>query len=381
MAKKYTKRAKSAPKKEQKKKQVRKAKKAITKTPKSELQKKENHHKFLLIGCLEFKDVLSKVIPLKGGKFGALSENGEFLIFEVKDKGFKCELSFEVPGANLFCQLGNGILVFNSFNFITFWELAGKNMNKISEHETSFSLVTYFMEPVNENICAISGPSDTIEIFKFNKTKKVNVTYLNYEKSKLKNKKSKKKDPLLEGAEGIGSIYYQKKHSRLLATHFSKILRVWNCDFEHNKYELFKEVEYVMSFTGKIIHELNNKILIGGENVITILDNNNYEIVDLVDFGNLGYDIFSMEVIKYYNFKEFVVCGLRNGRILGVDIAQKKIEFNKTKINNTGKDNELNIKDGKISFYGENISYISKVGNKNMILASSHDHTLKLIEY
>jgi len=381
MAKKYTKRAKSANKQEQKKRKAKRVKKTITKSPKNQIQKIENHHKFLLVGALQFGDVLSKVIPLKGGKFGALSESGEFLIFEVKDKGFKCELSFEVPGANLFCQLGNGILVFNSFNFITFWELAGKTMNKICEYETSFNLVTYFMEPINENICAISGPSDTIEIYKFNKNKKVNVTYLDYEKSKLKNKKSKKKEVLFEGNKGIGCIYYQKKQNRLLATHFSYILRVWNCDFEHNKYELFKEVEDIMSFTGKIIHELNNKILIGGEDAITILDNNNYEIIDLVDFGNLGYDIFSMEVIKYYNFKEFIVCGLRNGRILGVDIDKKKIEFNKIKINNTGKDNELNIKEGKISFYGENISYISKVGNKNMILVASHDHTLKLIEY
>ena len=172
MAKKYTKREKSAPKKEQKKRKVKKVKKTITKPPKKKKKKKENHHKFLLIGALQFEDVLSKVIPLKGGKFGALSESGEFLIFEVKDKGFKCELSFEVPGANLFCQLGKGILVFNSFNFISFWELAGKTMNKICENETTFSLVTYFMEPINENICAISGPSDTIEIYNLKKTKK-----------------------------------------------------------------------------------------------------------------------------------------------------------------------------------------------------------------
>ena len=88
-----------------------------------------------------------------------------------------------------------------------------------------------------------------------------------------------------------------------------------------------------------------------------------------------------MEVVNYYNFKEFVICGLRNGRLLGVDILNKKIEFNKKKINDSGKDNEMNIKDGKISFYGENIAYITKVKNTNMILVASHDHTLKLIEY
>ena len=126
MAKKYTKRAKSATKQEQKKRKAKRVKKTITKSPKNQIQKKENHHKFLLVGALQFGDVLSKVIPLKGGKFGALSESEEFLIFEVKDKGFKCELSFEVPGANLFCQLGNGILVFKRFNFIIFKELASK---------------------------------------------------------------------------------------------------------------------------------------------------------------------------------------------------------------------------------------------------------------
>ena len=36
-----------------------------------------------------------------------------------------------------------------------------------------------------------------------------------------------------------------------------------------------------MNFTGKIIHELNNKILIGREKAITILDNK-YEIIDLL---------------------------------------------------------------------------------------------------
>ena len=115
--------------------------------------------------------------------------------------------------------------------------------------------------------------------------------------------------------------------------------------------------------------------------VITILNNKNYELTDFICLGNVDYHIFSMEVIKYYNYKEFVVCGLRDGKLLGIDIINKKIEFNKKKINDTGKDNELQIKDGKISFYGENISYISKVENKNMILVVSHDHTLKLFEY
>ena len=140
-------------------------------------------------------------------------------------------------------------------------------------------------------------------------------------------------------------------------------------------------MDYITNFSGKIIHEMKNKILIGGRDVITILDNDNYEITDFVDLGNNGFDIFSIEIIKYYNFKEFVVCGLRNGKILGVDIANKRIEFVKTKKNDTGKDNEMNVKDGKLTFYGENISYLSKVGNTNMILVASHDHILKLIEY
>lgn len=131
-------------------------------------------------------------------------------------QGFKCELSFEVPDDNLFCQLGNGILVFNSFNFITFWESEGKTINKICEYETSFNLVTYFMEPINKNICAISGPSDTIEIYKFNKSKKINVSYLNYKKSsKLKNKKNKKKEALFEGNRGIVCYAFIIKKSRI----------------------------------------------------------------------------------------------------------------------------------------------------------------------
>lgn len=133
---------------------------------------------------------------------------------------------------------------------------------------------------------------------------------------------------------------------------------------------------------GKIIHELNNKILIGGNDIITILSSDTYKIIDCVDFGNKGYNIFSMEIINYYYFKEFIVCGTRNGKILGVDLDNKKIEFIKTKIHNTWKDNEINFEDGKITFFGENISYITKVKNKkNMIIVASHDHCLKLYEY
>ena len=386
MTKKYSKKKKTPLKKEKEKKvkeekKEKKLKQRKAVQPKKEIPKKEKHHKFTILSALGFEDILSKVIPIKGGKYAVLSESGEFLIFTINNKKeLKPEISFQFPGANMFCQLGNGIFIFNSFNYITLWELKGKKMNKLGEYETILGLSTYSMEPIDENICAISGPNDTIEILKYTKAKKIPIIYLDYRESKSKNKKGKKAS-IESFPEGIGCLYYQKKYNRLLATHFSNILRVWNCDFKADKYELFKEVENVTNCFGRIIHELNNKILVGGKGGITILNNDNYEIIDFIDFAIDGYDIFSMEVINYYNFKEFVVCGLRNGRILGVDILNKKIEFNKKKINDTGKDNEMEIVDGKLSFYGENISYITKVTNTNMILVASHDHTLKLFEY
>ena len=381
MVKKYSKKVQkknTKPKKENKKQQRNK------KTPqpkKNTIKKEEKHHKFEIKSGIQFDDILSKVMPLKGGKYGVLSEGGEFVIFTIdKKKEIKLDLSFQIQGANLFCQLGNGIFVFNSLDYITFWELKGTKLNQLAEYETIFRIVTYSMEPINDNIVAISGPNDIIELVKLTKTKKINITYLDYKKSKslIKNNKNKKIDT---SHSGIGCLYYQKKHSRLLATHFNDILRIWNCDFSKDKYELYKEVNPISNFAGKIIHESKNKILIGGRDLITILNNDTYEITDFIDLGNNGYDIFSMELINYYNFKEFAVCGLRNGKILGVDIDNKRIEFSKQKMNNTGKDNEMNVKNGKLTFYGENISYISKVEKENMILVASHDHTLKLLEY
>ena len=381
MVKKYSKKVQkknTKPKKENKKQQRNK------KTPqpkKKTIKKEEKHHKFEIKSGIQFDDILSKVMPLKGGKYGVLSEGGEFVIFTIdKKKEIKLDLSFQIQGANLFCQLGNGIFVFNSLDYITFWELKGTKLNQLAEYETIFRIVTYSMEPINDNIVAISGPNDIIELVKLTKTKKINITYLDYKKSKslIKKNKNKKIDT---SPSGIGCLYYQKKHSRLLATHFNNILRVWNCDFSKDKYELYKEVNPISNFAGKIIHESKNKILIGGRDLITILNNDTYEITDFIDLGNNGYDIFSMELINYYNFKEFAICGLRNGKILGVDIDNKRIEFSKQKMNNTGKDNEMNVKNGKLTFYGENISYISKVEKENMILVASHDHTLKLFEY
>ena len=381
MVKKYSKKVQkknTKPKKENKKQQRNK------KTPqpkKKTIKKEEKHHKFEIKSGIQFDDILSKVMPLKGGKYGVLSEGGEFVIFTIdKKKEIKLDLSFQIQGANLFCQLGNGIFVFNSLDYITFWELKGTKLNQLAEYETIFRIVTYSMEPINDNIVAISGPNDIIELVKLTKTKKINITYLDYKKSKSLNKKNKNKK-IDTSPSGIGCLYYQKKHSRLLATHFNDILRIWNCDFSKDKYELYKEVNPISNFAGKIIHESKNKILIGGRDLITILNNDTYEITDFIDLGNNGYDIFSMELINYYNFKEFAICGLRNGKILGVDIDNKRIEFSKQKMNNTGKDNEMNVKNGKLTFYGENISYISKVEKENMILVASHDHTLKLFEY
>ena len=381
MVKKYSKKFQkknTKPKKENKKQQRNKK---TPKTKKKTIKKEEKHHKFEIKSGIQFDDILSKVMPLKGGKYGVLSEGGEFVIFTIdKKKEIKLDLSFQIQGANLFCQLGNGIFVFNSLDYITFWELKGTKLNQLAEYETIFRLVTYSMEPINDNIVAISGPNDIIELVKLTKTKKINITYLDYKKSKLLNKKNKNKK-IDASPSGIGCLYYQKKHSRLLATHFNDILRIWNCDFSKDKYELYKEVNPISNFAGKIIHESKNKILIGGRDLITILNNDTYEITDFIDLGNNGYDIFSMELINYYNFKEFAICGLRNGKILGVDIDNKRIEFSKQKMNNTGKDNEMNVKNGKLTFYGENISYISKVEKENMILVASHDHTLKLFEY
>ena len=381
MVKKYSKKVQkknTKPKKENKKQQRNK------KTPqpkKNTIKKEEKHHKFEIKSGIQFDDILSKVMSLKGGKYGVLSEGGEFVIFTIdKKKEIKLDLSFQIQGANLFCQLGNGIFVFNSLDYITFWELKGTKLNKLAEYETIFRIVTYSMEPINDNIVAISGPNDIIELVKLTKTKKINITYLDYKKSKSLIKKNKNKKIDISPS-GIGCLYYQKKHSRLLATHFNDILRIWNCDFSKDKYELYKEVNPISNFAGKIMHESKNKILIGGRDLITILNNDTYEITDFIDLGNNGYDIFSMELINYYNFKEFAICGLRNGKILGVDIDNKRIEFSKQKMNDTGKDNEMNVKNGKLTFYGENISYISKVEKENMILVASHDHTLKLFEY
>ena len=381
MAKKYTKKVPKKNKKEKNENKKQQRNKKISKLKKTEIKKEEKHHKFEIKSGLQFDDILSKVIPLKGGKYGVLSESGEFVIFTIdKKKEIKLDLSFQIQGANLFCQLGNGIFVFNSLDYITFWELKGTKLNQLAEYKTIFCIITYSMEPINDNIVAISGPNDTIELVKLTKSKKLNITYLDYKKSKSLSKKNKNKKND-SSPSGIGCLYYQKKHNRLLATHFNDILRVWNCNFEKDKYELFKEVNPISNFAGKIIHESKNKILIGGRDLITILNNDTYEITDFIDLGNNGYDIFSMELIKYYNFKEFAVCGLRNGKILGVDIDNKRIEFTKQKLNNTGKDNEMNVKNGKLTFYGENISYISKVEKENMILVASHDHTLKLFEY
>ena len=381
MVKKYSKKVQkknTKPKKENKKQQRNKK---TPQTKKKTIKKEEKHHKFEIKSGIQFDDILSKVMPLKGGKYGVLSEGGEFVIFTIdKKKEIKLDLSFQIQGANLFCQLGNGIFVFNSLDYITFWELKGTKLNQLAEYETIFRIVTYSMEPINDNIVAISGPNDIIELVKLTKTKKINITYLDYKKSKSLNKKNKNKK-IDASPSGIGCLYYQKKHSRLLATHFNDILRIWNCDFSKDKYELYKEVNPISNFAGKIIHESKNKILIGGRDLITILNNDTYEITDFIDLGNNGYDIFSMELINYYNFKEFAICGLRNGKILGVDIDNKRIEFSKQKMNNTGKDNEMNVKNGKLTFYGENISYISKVEKENMILVASHDHTLKLFEY
>ena len=101
-------------------------------------------------------------------------------------------------------------------------------MIKLKEYQTIFNLVTYSMEPIFDNYCAISGPNDIIELIQYTNSKKIPVIYLDFQKSKSNKKNKSKKNEMQFGfIQGIGCLYYQKKHNRLLATHFSNILRVW----------------------------------------------------------------------------------------------------------------------------------------------------------
>ena len=195
MVKKYTKKVKQKTKKQKKEKRAKKPKsnpkKKATPPSKPEIQEKEKHHKFLIHSALLCDDILVKVIPLKGGNYGVLTESGQFVIFNINEKyEIKPELSFNIPCANSFCQLGNGKFVFNSYNYVSIWDLKGTKLNKLREYQTIFGIVIYSMEPINDNYCAISGPEDTIELIQYTNTKSIPVIYLNHQD--FKNKKKKK---------------------------------------------------------------------------------------------------------------------------------------------------------------------------------------------
>ena len=50
-------------------------------------------------------DDADRAICLKGGKYGVLSESGEFITFTIDNKNeIKLDLSFQIQGANIFCQ-------------------------------------------------------------------------------------------------------------------------------------------------------------------------------------------------------------------------------------------------------------------------------------
>ena len=89
---------------------------------------------------------------MKIGKYGALSWSGMFYTFAINEKNeIKQDLIFQIPGTNLFCQLWNEILIFDSFDYISLFDSKGKRLSKIGEYHTIFNLVIYFMEPINDN--------------------------------------------------------------------------------------------------------------------------------------------------------------------------------------------------------------------------------------
>ena len=91
MVKKYSKKVQkrnTKPKKENKKQQRNKK---TPQTKKKTIKKEEKHHKFEIKSGIQFDDILSKVMPLKGGKYGVLSEGGENypFIMTIKYKNFE----------------------------------------------------------------------------------------------------------------------------------------------------------------------------------------------------------------------------------------------------------------------------------------------------
>jgi hypothetical protein len=82
------------------KKQQKTKKKPLPKM--SLIKKEEKHHKFEIKSGLEFSDILVKVVPIKGGKYGVIDEGGEFVIFSIN---------------KVLCIIFNKIILSLNFNF------------------------------------------------------------------------------------------------------------------------------------------------------------------------------------------------------------------------------------------------------------------------
>lgn len=273
------------------------------------------------------------LLILQDGRLASCSWDKTIKIFDIKNN-FHCDITIEhSESVNSICQLENGKLVSCSWDkTIKIFTLSNSSFHCDYTIQKAHSEWIYKIISLTKN--RIASCSKEIKIWS-------SIYPYNLIKTLWENSKETK------------SIVQLKKKEILISGGSDSNIRIWRLD----DYNIEKSIEGISCCGADSIIELeDNKIMVGGNKKITILDLTKYEVERVIENGELG-EVYSLLLFR----KEIILCGSSNGTLGIINKEKGKIHFNKNS-------HQSIIK---------SILYL----NENQFFTCSRDKTIKLWNY
>ena len=278
-------------------------------------------------------ETVYNLILLQDGRLASCSWDKTIKIFDIKNN-FHCDITIDQHSAsvNYICQLENGKLISCSGDkTIKIFTIYHSSFHCDYTIQNSHNKWIYKLLRLTKN--RFASCSNEIKIW--NSTYPYNLIQT------------------LVGYSEIKSMIQLKGKEKLISGGSDSIIRIWKL----TDYNLEAKIEGIScSWPNSIIELEENKIMVGGEKKITILNLEKYEIEKVIENGELG-KVYALMIVR----PDIIICGSSNGT-LGI--------FNK----------ENEIIHFKKKSHQDIIKCILYL-NEHQFLTCSKDKTIKLWDY
>ena len=253
----------------------------------------------------EHSKFVNSLLLLSDGRLASCSEDKTIKIYDIKNN-YHCDITLEghTDCVTYISQLYNNILISCSSHTIKIWSITQSSYQCDYTINNAHNDYIYKVIPLTNNRIASCSADKTIKIWNSNHPYNLINT--------------------LNGHNNyVTSIIQLKDKDILISGSWDNTLRKWNL----LTYQCVKIINNVWCYNNSLLEIDNNRIIVGGYNVITIVNISN----DIIE-----HQIENYKLDRAYSFLKLrdgnILCGCSNGLICLYDIKLNTLSFRQEKI-------------------------------------------------